>query len=238
MAAIIQDVQGAFNGGSFCIQHRDTNTILILDLNSKDEKAISAKPGTMISITPGIQIDGRFHFSFKSIFSGDQIAYLYVGGTGQAIMSNHGLGDIVPLRVAPGVAPWRANRNAFMLMTHGITRSSKAQSMGKAFLSGSGLWVHTYEGDGVLFVETFGALLQKDLAPGETFLVHHHYAVAWNCGYEVETIKTKGGGFFSKLATGDFWMCKFIGPGRIYFSSKSAQEFGEWISGYIPQKQG
>ncbi|KAJ3059692.1 hypothetical protein HDU98_004352 [Podochytrium sp. JEL0797] len=128
---------------------------------------------------------------------------------------------------------WVANRHAFLCYTEGIQRDSKAQSLGKSFGSGAGLWVHHYSGTGTLFLETFGAILFKDLQPGESYFIHHHFVVAWNCQYAVETIKSEGG-FFGKLATGDFWMCKFTGPGRVYFQSKSADVFGEWIGPYIP----
>ncbi|KAI8620911.1 tryptophan RNA-binding attenuator protein-like domain-containing protein, partial [Chytriomyces sp. MP71] len=235
MAQVIQNQSGTFPGGSYEIMHRDTNTVLVLNLGGAK---INAKPGSMISITEGTQIDGSFHFSFKNVFTGDQVAFLHLGGNGQAILSNHGLGDTIVLNVSPQYTPWVVNRHAFLCMTDNVKRESKAQSMGKAFGSGQGLWVHSYMGEGLLFLETFGAILFKDLQPGETYLIHHHFVVAWNCGYAVQPIQTsKGGfgGFMQKLATGDFWMCKFTGPGRVYFQSKSAEVFGEWISPYIPQ---
>ncbi|TPX35665.1 hypothetical protein SmJEL517_g01948 [Synchytrium microbalum] len=228
-AQLIRDEFGQFYGGNFEIRHRDTNTILILNLQGE----VHAKPGTMISYTQGVVIRGTFHFTFKNIFTGDQTAYLHLRGPGQATLSNHGLGDIIVLYM--NNSQWITNRNAFLCMTDGIQRDSKAQSIGKTFMSGAGLWVHHYTGTGTLFLETFGAILFQDLQPGENYFIHHHFVVAWNCQYGVETIKAEGG-FFSKLATGDFWMCRFTGPGRVYFQSKSADVFGEWISPYIPQK--
>ncbi|KAJ3080244.1 hypothetical protein HDU99_008885 [Rhizoclosmatium hyalinum] len=233
-AAVITNTVGQFNGGRYEIQHRDTNTILIVTLASGAE--IHAKPGTLISYTMGVSIRGTFQFTFKNVFSGDQIAFAHIKGPGEATLSNHGLGDIITLQMDN--SQWVACRDAFLVMTEGIQRDSRAQSIGKAFGSGAGLWVHHYTGTGTLFLETFGAILFKDLQPGESYFIDHQFVVAWNCQYAVEIIQTDQGGFggfLSKLATGDFWMCRFTGPGRVYFQSKSANVFGEWIAPKIPR---
>ncbi|ORY29469.1 TRAP-like protein [Rhizoclosmatium globosum] len=227
-AKTVLDTSGQFQGGSFEIQHRDTNTVIVMQLQNGE---IHAKPGTLVSFTEGVSIRGTFHFNFKNIFTGDQTSFLHIQGPGQAIISSHGLGDIIVLPM--NNSKWIADREAFLCYTDGITRDSKAQSLGKTLGSGPGLWVHHYSGTGHLFLETFGALMFKDLQPGENYFIHSNFVVAWNCQYTVEPIKTSSGGFFSKLATGDFWMCKYTGPGRVYFQSKSAAVFGEWISRYV-----
>ncbi|KAJ3035953.1 hypothetical protein HDU99_010534, partial [Rhizoclosmatium hyalinum] len=156
-AKTVSDTSGQFQGGSFEIQHRDTNTVIIMQLQNAE---IHAKPGTLVSYTQGVSIKGTFHFNFKNIFTGDQTSFLHVQGPGQAIISSHGLGDIIVLPM--NNSQWVADREAFLCYTDGITRDSKAQSLGKTLGSGPGLWVHHYSGTGHLFLETFGALMYKD----------------------------------------------------------------------------
>ncbi|KAI9337311.1 tryptophan RNA-binding attenuator protein-like domain-containing protein [Obelidium mucronatum] len=189
---------GAFQGGSYEIRHRDTNSILVLNLQGE----VHAKPGTLVSYTQGVTIHGTFKISLKTLFTGESTNLLHIRGPGEATISNYGLGDIIALPMNNNV--WIANRNAFLCMTDGVVKSSKAQSIGNSFGS-TGLWVHQYNGVGALFLETFGAIMHKDLQPGENYFIDQHFAVAWNCSYTTETIQNQGG-FMSMLATGEFWI--------------------------------
>ncbi|KAI9337309.1 DUF124 domain protein, partial [Obelidium mucronatum] len=191
---------------------------------------VYAKPGTLVSYTQGIIISGTIKVSLKLLFAGESSNILNIRGPGEATISNFGLGDIIALSMRNNL--WMAHRDAFLCMTQGIIKSTKAQSIGHSF-GNTGLWVHQFSGSGTLFLETFGAIMHKDLLPGENYYVDQHFVVAWNCKNTTETFQNQGG-MISMLASGEFWVCKFTGPGRVYFQTKSAKAFGVWLGPYVP----
>ncbi|KAI9339514.1 tryptophan RNA-binding attenuator protein-like domain-containing protein [Zopfochytrium polystomum] len=227
-----QELVGKFAGGYYSIDHRDTNTVVTFTL--EPGRTMHCKPGSLVACPRTIQIRGDFKFSLKKAFQGDQLSYLDLTGPGAAVIGPQSPGDILPIFM-DGRCAWYAARDGFLAMTDGIQRVSKSQGIGKMLLSGGGLYVHEYTGQGVLFVESFGAVMRRDIQPGEEYLVQPGNLVAWNCRYEMESINA--GGFMSTLATGEsLYFCKFTGPGTLFYQTRSPEHFARWMMRYLPER--
>lgn len=76
-----------------------------------------------------------------------------------------------------------------------------------SIVSGEGFFVSEISGQGTLWVQAIGAIVQRHLRPGEEWIVDNGHLVAWSAQYKVETIKAKGG-LLSKLHTDEGKVCR------------------------------
>lgn len=102
-------------------------------------------------------------------------------------------------------------------------------------VSGEGLFVAKLQGNGVFFAQSIGAIIKRDLRPGEQWIVDNGHLVAWSASYSMERINTAGGGFLSGHHTGEGMVCRFTGPGTVYIQSRNPESLGLWIASQAPR---
>lgn len=184
----------------------------------------------MIAMSPTITLRGALKFSFKKLITSGEMTLSTYTGPGEVLLAPASIGDVTLLRLAgqPADTPWSVGKDAFLACTQGIHKDYKAQSLGKAMFSGEGLFVYKMSGSGLVWIGSFGAILRKDLAEGERYLIDNGHLVAWNCKYILE--RASSGGLLSTVATGEGLICKFTGPGTVYLQTRNAASFAHWMS--------
>jgi uncharacterized protein (AIM24 family) len=113
--ATVDDV-GTFNGGSYRISHRDSNTILTLQLAMGCP--LQARPGAMIAMSPTMTLQGAIKFSLKKLVAGGHMAQSTYVGPGELLLAPPSLGDITSIRLT-GEDTWNVGRDAFLACTQG-----------------------------------------------------------------------------------------------------------------------
>ncbi|KAI1081060.1 DUF124-domain-containing protein [Whalleya microplaca] len=222
----VDDV-GTFNGGSYRISHRDCNTIVTIQLAIGCP--ISAKPGVLIAMTPTVTLKGEYKFSVKKLVAGGgEFGQSTFIGPGELLLAPNQLGDITTIRLS-GDESWSVGKDAYVANTQGITRDYKRQGLGKAMFSGEGLWVHKISGTGLLWITSFGAIIRKNLADGEKYIVDNGHLVAWNVKYVMERVAS--GGIIGGFASGEGLVCKFTGPGTVFLQTRNPRAFGAYMTG-------
>ena len=81
----LADVSGQFQGGSFKIDHRDTNTVLSVTLSAN--AMFYAQPGAMVAMTPQVTLKGKFKFSFKKMLTGGEMSQATYTGPGEILFA-------------------------------------------------------------------------------------------------------------------------------------------------------
>ncbi|TLD05878.1 uncharacterized protein PgNI_08510 [Pyricularia grisea] len=223
--ATVDDV-GTFNGGSYRISHRDSNTILTIQLAMGCP--LGAKPGAMIAMSHTITLRGRIKFSMKKLVAGGEMADSTFTGPGELLLAPAMLGDITSLRLT-GSESWSVGHDGYLASTQGVVKEYKRQGLGKAMFSGEGLWVYKISGKGLLWLTSFGAIIRKDLADGEKYVVDNGHLVAWNTKYILERVAS--GGIVSGVASGEGLVCKFTGPGTVFLQTRNAKAFAAYMGG-------
>lgn len=224
--SITVDDVGTFNGGSYRISHRDTNTIVTIQLAMGCP--LDAKPGVLIAMSPTITLKGEYKFSMKRMISGGELGHSTFVGPGELLLAPSMLGDITTVRMT-GDESWSVSKDAYVASTQGVNRDYKRQGLGKAMFSGEGLWVHKISGVGLMWITSFGAIIRKDLADGEKYIVDNGHLVAWNVKYVMERVAS--GGIMAGFASGEGLVCKFTGPGTVFLQTRNPRAFGAYMSG-------
>lgn len=196
-AGATKDDVGTFNGGSFRISHRDSNTILTIQLAMGCP--MLAKPGVMIAMSSTVTLKGSVKFSMKKLVAGGEMAHSTYTGPGEILFAPPTLGDITTLRLTGNESqPWMVGKDSWICSTQGVTKDYKSQGLGKAMFSGEGLFVYKCGGAGLMWVSSFGAIIRKDLQEGEKYIIDNGHLVAWNCNYVMERVAS--GGIISGIA--------------------------------------
>ncbi|KAF5017547.1 hypothetical protein F66182_10509 [Fusarium sp. NRRL 66182] len=225
-AMATSDDVGTFNGGSYRISHRDTNTILTIQLAMGCP--MSGKPGTMIAMSPTVTLKGQIKFSVKKMITGGDMSSSTFVGPGEVLLAPHSLGDITTMRLT-GKETWSVGQDAFLASTQGVIKDFKRQGLGKAMFSGEGLWVYKISGTGLLWISSFGAIIQKNLVDGEKYIVDNGHLIAWNTKYVMERVAS--GGIISGMASAEGLVCKFTGPGTVYMQTRNSRAFAAFMGG-------
>ncbi|KAL3430485.1 tryptophan RNA-binding attenuator protein-like domain-containing protein [Aspergillus tetrazonus] len=218
------DDVGTFNGGSYRISHRDTNSLLTLQLAVGCP--LQVKPGVMIGMSPTMTLRGNLSFTFVKLIAGGEMAMSTYTGPGELLIAPTLLGDITVIRLTEG-KDWMVGRDAFLAATSGVKHEHKAQGLAKTLFSGEGLWVYRFYKTGLLWVQSFGAIIKKDLADGESYFVNNGHLVAWNCDYRLERVAS--GGIISNFSAAEGLACRFTGPGTVYMQTRNVAGFAMHI---------
>lgn len=161
------DDTGTFNGGSYRISHRDSNTIVTIQLATGCP--LTVKPGLMIAMSPTMTLKGAVKFSMKKMLIGGEMATSQYTGPGEILLAPHTLGDVTNIRLT-GQETWSVGRDSFMACTQGVVKDYKSQSFSKAMFSGEGFFVYKMSGIGICWIMSMGAIIRKDVSEYHTGL--------------------------------------------------------------------
>ncbi|SHF25668.1 TIGR00266 family protein [Kaistia soli DSM 19436] len=144
-------------------------------------------------------------------------------------------GQIIELDVAGG--SYLVHRHGFLCGTSGIVvASGLQQNLGAGVFGGDGFVLQKIEGSGKAFVELGGEIVKYDLAAGQSIMVHpgHVGLFDQSVNFEITSLRGVHSTFF---ASGDLFMARLTGPGRVWLQTLTLPGLAHSISHYLP-KQG
>jgi uncharacterized protein (TIGR00266 family) len=231
------------------ILYQPSYSLAVITLEQGEK--IMAESGAMVSMSPTIKLDaqlagGGVFGAFKSALGGESIfrsTFTAETGRGELTLAPASTGDILvaelrgeKMFVQPG--SYLAGAADFNISVQGSL---------KGMLSGEGLFLLTVEGTGPLFLSSFGAIHALQLEAGEEYIVDTTHIVSFDSSvqYSIEkaTGKSSGvGGFLKGLAksamSGEGFVCRYRGPGRIYIQTRSVESFIRTLIPFLPKGAG
>ena len=121
-------------------------------------------------MSPSVTLKGAIKFSVMKAFAGEMSSSTFTG-PGELLLAPTVLGDISLLRLN-GTETWSVGRDAYLASTQGVVKDYKGQGLGKALLSGEGLVVYKMSGTGITWIQSFGAIIRKDVSNLSLSLSH------------------------------------------------------------------
>ncbi len=175
------------------------------------------KRETSLLGTLGLAIFGRQSFWVNEYTAGD--------GPGEVGFVSAPVGDIEKLEIKPNQG-YVIQKAAYIASTENVDLDVKWEGFTRG-LFGQGLFMIKVTGDGMLFINTFGAIDKHVLKPGQSMIVDNFHLVAFSstCNYKV----TKLGGLKETILGGEGLVTNIIGPGEVYIQTKNLGEFVEWL---------
>lgn len=223
-------------------------TMPVLDVQLDPNESIFSESGELSWMTGSIQMTthtqmgggGGLFGVLKRVAGGGSIfmtEYRAVQYPGEVSFATKVPGHIVPVQVAPG-QEYLVHRHGFLCATPQVTISvGFQQSLGAGIFGGSGFLLQRIAGYGMAWLELSGELIMKNLAPGETLLVHpgHVGAFQASVGFQITTVP----GIRNLIFGGDgIFLAVLTGPGTIWLQTLPISRLAHQISEYLPAAEG
>ncbi len=217
------------------ILYQPSYSLLVVRLAAGEE--VVAETGAMVSMSGGVEVRtntrGGLLGGLKRAVLGGESFFLntfYASAPGEVTLAPPLSGDVVHLRVEG--RPVFAQSSAFLAGDPSVqidTRWGGARS----FFGGEGLFLLRLTGAGDVWVSSYGAIHEKELGPGERYVVDTGHIVAFeeSIQYHVRRI----GGLKTTLFGGEGLVSEFSGPGSIWLQTRSPGAFLEWLVPHLPK---
>lgn len=213
---------------------KDRPSYALLEVTLEPNEVIRGESGAMTYMSPNIEVATHMReqsfwstlglklLGAQSFFVND---YTARGSSGIIGLVSAPVGDMTMLEVSPGMG-YIIQKSAYVASDTKVDLDVKWEGFTKG-LFGQGLFMVKVKGEGQLFINTFGAIEKKTLAPGEELVVDNFHLVGFtdSCKYEV----TKFANLKTTLLGGEGLVVHVHGPGDLYLQTKNPGEFAEWL---------
>ena len=201
---------------------------LTVDLGPGDR--IIAEGGAMAWMTDGVQVKARllgglFKALFRKLVGGES---LFVGQ-----YQHPSFGSVTFSPASPGTILQRSlsgesfilTAGSFMACTPGVKLKTRFGGL-KGIFSGEGAFFIECSGEGELFYNSYGAVVEKEIQG--SFIVDTGHVVAWEPGlkYSIRGM----GGLKSTLFSGEGLVMNFSGSGKVYLQTRTLGGVARWLT--------
>jgi uncharacterized protein (TIGR00266 family) len=123
--------------------------------------------------------------------------------------------------------------SAFLASAMAVAVESKWQGLTKGFFSGESLFLIRCQGTGSLWFNSYGGIIEIDVT--HDYVVDTGNIVAFSDGLTYEV--TKVGGYKSLFFSGEGFVCRFKGQGKVWIQTRKAAAFIRWAWPFRPAKE-
>lgn len=216
----------------------ETLPVVICQLEA-GEKMIT-EGGAMSWMSPNMLMEtttnGGLGKAFGRMFSGEKMfqnIYTSQGGNGLIAFASSFPGSIKAFNISPG-NEMIFQKSAFLASEAGVQLSVHFhKKLGSGLFGGEGFILQKVTGNGIVFAEFDGHLVEYDLQAGQQIVIDtgHLAAMSSTCQMDIQTIKGVkniafgGEGLFNTIITG---------PGRVYLQTMPISNVAGVLRPYLP----
>jgi len=198
------------------------------------EKTLKVEASAMATMSTNMEMKTKFKGGFSRFLTGESIfinEFTARGGPGEIGIAPGSPGDLEHVYLTSGQEMFLQS-SAFVASGMGVEVDSKWQGF-KGFFSGESLFLIRCAGQGDLWFNTYGAIIEIDVT-GD-YVVDTGHIVAFTSGlqYQVTSIGNMKSLFFS----GEGLVCRFTGQGRLWVQTRQVPSFAWWAHSYRPVKR-
>lgn len=205
-------------------------------------EAMYTQSGAMAWMTEGLNVEsnvkGGLAKGIGRMFSGESL--FMATYTAQADGATIGFASTVPGKILPiqldqtnGLV---CQKGAFLCAEPAVElKTILTKRFSSGLFGGEGFILQQIQGNGMVFLEVDGDIVEKNLAPGEVLKVDTGNVVGFEKSvlYEIETVKGLKNIFFGGEG---LFLTKLTGPGKVYLQTINFNEFAGKIARMLPSK--
>lgn len=215
----------------------DTLPVVICQLEAGE--GMITEGGGMAWMSPNMQMEtgsnGGAKKALGRMFAGEalfQNRYTAQGGKGLIAFASSFPGSIKPFEITPG-NEIICQKGVFLAAEEGVQLSVHLnKKIGSGIFGGEGFIMQRISGNGTMFGEFDGHVVEYELQPGQKLVVDtgHLAAMSATCAIDIQKVPgvknmlLGGEGFFNTVITG---------PGRVWLQTMPLARVGAVISPYI-----
>lgn len=196
--------------------------------------------GGMSWMSPNMKMEtttnGGLGKAIGRLFSNDKMfqnRYTSVGGNGMIAFSSCCPGDIKAIEIHPG-EQIICQKSAFLASTAGVNMSVHfKKSVTGGLFGGEGFIMQKFDGEGLLFIEVDGSVIEYDLQAGEQLILDtgHLVMMSSSCKMDVTTVKGAKNIFFGGEG---LFNTVVEGPGKVMVQTMPIEKLSMNLYRYMP----
>jgi len=204
------------------------NPMSILEVHLRKGETVTAEAGALVFMKGDFEIDTKMRSGIlktvKVSLLGNESFFVnkYTAKEEECVLGLTGppVGDIFEIPINNN-AGFIVQSGSYIASTAGIEIDTKWQGFTKGIF-GSELFMLKATGEGQLFCNAYGGIIEKQIAVGEKFILDNYHLVALNLDSEYKV--TKFGGLKNTILGGEGLVTEIYGPATVYFQTKNLKE--------------
>jgi uncharacterized protein (AIM24 family) len=180
---------------------------------------------------------GGFMSGLKRVLGGGQLfltEYSAPPSGGFVAFATQLPGVIRELQIDPA-DHFMVQSDSYMCSTPDVEISVGLQKkLGAGIFGGAGLVFQKLSGNGTAWVQLSGEIVEYDLQPGQSMLVHPGHLALYRAEMALEFATVKG--VKNKLFGDSLMLAQIYGPGHVWLQSMTPQKLASAIEPYLPEK--
>lgn len=211
--------------------------VLTCDVSSGE--SMVCQKGAMCWMSPNMEMStnagGGIGKMFSRAISGESIfqnIYTAKGGDGHIAFASSFLGTILPMQVSAGNSIV-AQKKAFLASESNVSFEIFFQEkIGAGFFGGEGFIMQKFSGNGYVFLEIDGSVVEYTLKKDEVMLIDTGYLAAMETTVGISIEKVKG---LKNMVFGGegLFNTKVTGPGKIWLQTMPLSQMCSTIAPYV-----
>ena len=144
-------------------------------------------------------------------------------------------GKIIPIRLDESNSII-GQKNAFLAAEESVDVDIYFKDkLGTGIFGGEGFILQKFTGNGMVFLEVDGEVIEKDLEPGEVLLVDpgHIAAMDESINFDIERVQGAKNILFGE----GLFFSKLTGPGKVWIQTMPISKLAESIIPFIPERR-
>jgi uncharacterized protein (TIGR00266 family) len=202
-----------------------------LKVNVPVGKKLFVESAAMATMSVNMKMKALFKGGLRRFISGESLfltEFTSEGVDGEVSIAPGPSGDIGHYKLT-GQKFYLAS-SSYLAHTEGVEYSTKFQKLSAGILSGAGWFLIEVFGQGDVWFNSYGAIVELDVN-GELMIDNGHL-VGFTEGVEYDIVRL--GGYKSLFFSGEGFVCKFRGQGKVYFQTKKPASLIAWANMFRP----
>jgi uncharacterized protein (TIGR00266 family) len=197
-------------------------------------QTLKVEASAMATMSTNMQMKTKMRGGLGRFLTGESIfinEFTAGGGPGEIGIAPATPGDMVHTTLNNSTIYLQSS--GFVASSNDIKVESKWQGLVKGFFSGESLFLIRCSGTGDLWFNSYGGIIEIDVK--ENYIVDTSYIVAFTEGLQYDV--TKLGGYKSLFFSGEGFVCRFRGEGKVWLQTRQVPAFGWWIRPFRKTKR-
>ena len=208
--------------------------------NLEANESVKCQRGAMAWMSPNMDMktqSGGLGKMFGKALTGESIfenVYTATGGNGMIAFTTGVPGRILAVELSAGKTII-AQKRSFLASDVTVEMETAVQKkFGAGLLGGEGFIMQKFSGNGNVFLEIDGSMIEYTLEAGQVMLVDTGSLAAMEGTVQMDIESVKGG-LGNKLVGGEgFFNTKLTGPGKIWLQTMPVSQLAEAVKPFIP----
>jgi uncharacterized protein (TIGR00266 family) len=218
-------------GFEFNIEGRPDFSFLTVTLPA--DQTLKVEASAMATMDVNIKMKTRFRGGFKRFLTGESLflnEFTAENVTAKIGIAPGAPGDLTHYYLDGSKTLFLQN-SAFVASDINVNIETKWQGFTKGFFSGENLFLIRASGNGDLWFNTYGAMIEMDV-DGE-YVIDSGHIVAFTEGLDYSISKV--GGYKSLFFSGEGLVCRFTGQGRVWIQTRNIGALAGFVHPFRPR---